>query len=714
MKLRNAWICSVAILAGAICAQSARAADLKLIPQPREVKEMGGAAFTVTRHTRVVVERSMGGANSQGAQMLAEEITRWTGWKPRITDAKEMPGGSDFIYIGDAMEDAKLRNALRTSGLAMHKEFDTQGYAISADSHRILVAGASEQGAFYGVQTLRQLLHPAAADGKRAEENLNCPAVTIRDWPAMKWRGVSIDISRGPIPTLAFMENQIRVLAGYKLNLYGLYMEDVFKVEGNELFAPPDALSAQEITELVAYAKKYYVAIVPELETFGHVHNILRYDIYSDLAEIPHGSVLTPTQPGTYDLIQKLVEPMAKLFTGPFFHIGADETFELGQGQTKQLIAEKGLGQVYLAHIAKLDAMLKPYQKQTMFWADIAEKFSDLLPTLPKDLIAVVWAYEPEDSYDNRLAPFQKAGLPIFVSPGISNWRRLYPDFNAAFRNIANLTRDGQKFGAIGILNTEWKDRGEELGGMDWPGLVFGAACGWQAGESSIEQFRDNYDWAFYRNEDHTFEDILNKLAATNTLLNSLKMDATHVRYFWSDPFSQIGANDATTAEPVTHELRVDAERAWESLLENRSKAKMNASTLDDLFFAAKRLDMLGMKFEYTQEMSEAYWTAFLDMKEKSNVMRNLEVLSSINGDLQDLRESLMELRREYSKRWLAENNEGWLENVLVRYDSAAENIQKKIESIDGLEENFSVLGELPSPESMGFYARPNAGSGIH
>ena len=49
----------------------------------------------------------------------------------------------------------------------------------------------------------------------------------------MKWRGVSIDISRGPIPTLKFMENQIRVLAGFKLNMYALYMEDVFTVPGN-------------------------------------------------------------------------------------------------------------------------------------------------------------------------------------------------------------------------------------------------------------------------------------------------------------------------------------------------------------------------------------------------------------------------------------------------------------------------------------------------
>ncbi|MGC1107714.1 MAG: glycoside hydrolase family 20 zincin-like fold domain-containing protein [Candidatus Acidiferrales bacterium] len=736
MKSHRPGICgAVIILCGLGAAPRARAADLQLIPQPREVKQSGGAAFVVTRHTRIVVDQKFG-QEFQGAQMLSEEIERWTGWKLKISGAREMPGGSDFIYIGNATEDSRLREALGTSGLAMQNGFDEEGYAISADNRRILVGGASAQGAFYGVQTLRQLLRPtnvndantkagsppssaarAAAAGSPSSlraggmttptSELECPAAAIRDWPAMKWRGVSVDISRGPIPTLAFMENQIRVLAGYKLNMYALYMEDVFTVAGNQIFAPPDALTPEEIKELVAYAKEYYVTIVPELETYGHLHNILRYDLYGDLAEIPHGSVLTPTQPGTYDLLGKMIAEMAPLFPGPFFHIGADETFELGEGKTKQLIAEKGLGPVYLAHITKLDEMLKPFHKQTMFWADIAEKFPQLLPTLPKDLIAVVWTYDNAPSYDSRLKPFQDAGLPIFVSPGITSWRRVYPDFNYSFMNIRNLTRDGQKYGALGMLNTDWKDMGEELGGMDWPGFVFGAACAWQAGESSVEQFRDSYDWAFYRNTDHTFEDILDKLAATNTLLDGVKLEGTHVAYFWADPFSTVGSEYAETAAPVTQEMRVDAERAWEALLENRAKARLNADTLDDLIFAAQRLDTMGMKFEYTQEISEAYWDAYMDMNRTGHVLGDLERISSVNGDLQDLREKLNELRGEYAQRWRAENNEAWLSNVLVRYDTLANTVQEKINTIDALEESFPQARELPPPESLGFYWRP-------
>ncbi len=712
-------------------AGTSAAAQLQLVPQPREVKLNSGEAFRVTRKTKVVVAKKFG-KDFVGAQMLADEIARWTGWKLKIEDAEHVPGGSDFIYIGNAMEDARLRDALGTSGLAMQNGFDAQGYAILAQRQRILVAGASEQGAFYGVQTLRQLLRPAGnanstkptADSSESRHEssgplgmtnfvgeLECPAVAIRDWPAMKWRGASVDISRGPIPTLEFMEKQIRTLAGYKLNLYGLYMEDVFTVKGNGIFAPPNALTPEEITALVAYAEKYYVTVMPELETFGHLHNVLRYDLYSDLAETPHGAVLTPTQPGSYDLIGKLIAEMAPLFPGPFFHIGADETNELGQGKTKDLIAQQGLGQVYLAHIAKLDGMLKPYHKQAMFWADIAEKFPALLPTLPKDLIAVVWTYalknDVKPDYNARLDPFKNAGLPFFVSPGIGNWRKIYPDFNAAFMNIRNTTRDGQKYGAVGQLNTEWKDRGEELGGMDWPGLVFGAACGWQAGESSVEQFEDSYDWAFYRNTDHTFEDALNKLAGTNTLLHGVQLDGTHVDYFWVNPFSSLGADEAEKAAPVVHELRVDAEQAWESLLDNRAKARMNADTLDDLIFAAQRVDLLGMKFEYTQEMSALYWNAYMDMANTHQVSNDLIGISSTNGRLEDLRERLADMRSMYAERFRAQNHEAWLGNVLVRYDELSGVIQAKINQIDALETDFRQVKVLPPPENMGFYYRP-------
>ncbi len=644
--------------------------------------------------------------------MLAREIENWTGWRPRISDARRLPGGSHFIYIGNATEDSRLGAALGSAGLRLPPGFPSQGYALAVDRDRILIGGASAQGAFYGVQTLRQLLRPQPVPEngpQRVEKNgLYCPAVTIRDWPAMSWRGVSIDVSRGPIPKLAFLEEQIRVLSGYKINLYALYMENTFTLPGQPIFAPSrDALTTAELRQLVAYGKKYFVTLMPELETFGHLHNVLRHDVYSQLAEVPHGAVLTPTQPASFALIGQMLARVAVLFPGPLFHIGADETFELGRGQTKQLVTQEGLGRVYLDTIAKVDAMLGPYHKQTLFWADIAEQFPKLLPLLPKDIVPVIWTYGPKASYASDLAPFRGAGLSIFVSPGVSNWRLIYPDFGKAFVNIRNLTRDGQTYHALGMLNTEWKDFGEELGGLDWPGFVFGAACSWQPGAASAEEFRQSYDWAFYRNSDHTFEAILDNLAAANTLLDGENLGGARQVYFWESPFSRSGAKDAEAAAPVTKELRIDAEQAWESLLANAGKAKLHAGTLKDLVFAARRLDALGMRWEYTEEMSHLYWDAYWNMNDPRRVQDDLLGISSMNGRLADLRREATELRAAYTERWHAENRPYSLGTVLVRYDTQASALQEKILKIDALRRAFPDARQLPAPESLGFFLKP-------
>jgi hexosaminidase len=116
---------------------------------------------------------------------------------------------------------------------------------------------------------------------------------------------------------------------------------------------------------------------------------MLKYEIYSDVAERPHGHVLTPTKEQSYDIIKSFYAELVPLFPGPFLHIGADETSELGQGQTVDRVKEVGVGRVYLEHLQKVSGILEPYHKQLMFWGDIAVKYPQLLGILPKNVIAV-------------------------------------------------------------------------------------------------------------------------------------------------------------------------------------------------------------------------------------------------------------------------------------------------------------------------------------
>ena len=85
---------------------------------------------------------------------------------------------------------------------------------------------------FYGAQTVKQLVRGSGASARLER-------ATIRDWPAMKYRGFHDDLSRGPVPTLDFQKKQIRVLAAYKVNVYSPYYEHTLFYPSNPLFAPP-------------------------------------------------------------------------------------------------------------------------------------------------------------------------------------------------------------------------------------------------------------------------------------------------------------------------------------------------------------------------------------------------------------------------------------------------------------------------------------------
>ena len=699
MKITR-WI-SLACLACLPLAAHAQANDairaLKILPAPKEVRIAEGR-IVIKPSTTILISNP---EDRIAAEMLQKEIHERTGMKLSVEPVTAAPKTTGHISLG-RLTDRGLRSYLESLGVKAVDDLGNQGYVIRVTDSGVVVAGRTAQGLFYGVQTLRQLLRPEAG-GK----TLAVPALVIRDWPSMEWRGVSDDISRGPIPTVDYLKMQIRTLAEYKINLLGFNMEHVFDFQTQPLVSPKEAaLTPSEIKELVDYASKYYVTLLPEQQAFGHLHQFLKYEIYSDLAETPHGHVLTPTNPKTYDFIRQVYGEVVPLFPGPFFHIGSDETFELGLGQTKALAAQQGLGRVYLEHLQKVFEIMQPYHKQLMFWGDIAVKYPELLTILPKDMIAIPWDYDPKPSYENIITPYTNAGLRVVVAPGAGNWGVIWPNLESAFVNIRNFVRDGQKHQAIGALNTTWNDDGESLVDMTWPALVFGAAASWQPRESSIDDFKSSYDWAFYRNEGNTFSGVIENLDRAHTLLAGVKQNNASHELFWSDPFSQAGANTAAEALPVTHDLRISVERAAETLMRDRMKAHLHAETLDDMLLAAWHLDTLGLKIQFTSEISRFYWDAYQNQTDGTRAQQDLDEIVDINGRLQSLRDAITQLREIYMEGWAREDHPYWLDNVLVRYDSLASEVQAKIAVVQAAQRQYWDTKTLPPPEQLGFFLK--------
>jgi hexosaminidase len=678
--------------------------QLKLIPEPKEIHVQEGS-FRVLPTTRIIVELGHQAEDRIAAETLADEIRDQSGMKLSITGAKSESRQEELKNRGGTiilarLQDRRARQFLESKGLKADSIGD-QGYLLFSDRSHLIVAANTGQGLFYGVQTLRQLLR---SDG----HIVICPAVSIRDWPSMEWRGMQDDVSRGPIPTEDYMKRQIRTLAAYKVNFFALYMEHVFDFASQPLVAPKQAaLMPQEINALVDYAKQLYVTVVPEQQTFGHLHHMLKYEIYSDVAERPHGHVLTPTKQQSYDIVKAMYADLVPLFPGPFLHIGGDETFELGHGQTAVLAAQEGLGRVYLDHIQKVSTILQPYHKQLMFWGDIAVKYPQLLSILPKDMIAVPWDYDAKPSYESIIKPYRDAGLRVVVAPGANNWNQVWPNLDVAYINIRNFVRDGQKLGAMGMLNTTWNDDGESIYGMAWPGLIFGAAAGWQADESNVDNFKNSYDWAFYRNNDNTFRDVLEDLDQGHEALAKINVDIETDDLFWADPFTPEGAKLMQKLLPAARDMRLGAEHALESLYRNGAKARANQSTATDMILAAWRWDALGMKIQFTQEINKFYWDAFQNPTDAERVGNDLEEITAINARLEDLRDATTRLSQMYREAWLREYEPYWLDNVLVRYDTLAREFQKKIVAVRQARRQYDATKTLTPPQELGFFLQP-------
>jgi hexosaminidase len=598
----------------------------------------------------------------------------------------------------------RARIVLRPAHLELTPEMQEQGYAIVPTAHGLAIVADTSTGLFYGAQTVKQMIH---GHGSVAEID----RAVIRDWPAMRYRGLSDDLSRGPVPTLEFQEKQIRTLAAYKVNLYSPYFENTLQYVSNPLAGiPGGSMSAADVRTLVEYASHYHVMIVPEQEAFGHLHHVLIYEQYAPLAETPMGAVLAPGQPGSLDLIQQWFGEIAEMFPGPFLHIGADETFDLGKGQTKQAVDAEGRGKVYVDFLTQIHARLAPLHRRLLFWGDIAVHDPKEVLRLPKDMIAVAWDYSPNpNGYMSSLQPYLDAGIETWVSPGVSNWSRVYPDNDLALRNIQRFTADGQLAHSTGILNTVWNDDGETLFVNNWYGVLFGAAAGWQPGSSSIEQFQAAYGPAFHGDNSGKINQAQQDIISIYQLLRQANIHENTDTLYWADPWSADGQETAKQLRPIVHEMRLRAEHAVTEIAQARAGTDLReADALDGLELGARRLDFIGQKFETADRIAALYQQAYAEQHEQdppTSVSAILWDISGVDGFCADMRDGYSATKLSYSKLWERENRPYLLQNVLTRYDTAIQLWESRGEHFLAVRDNWREHHTLPSPAELGIPA---------
>lgn len=306
--------------------------DYGIIPLPQEVSITNGGSFVLTPSTSIIYPEG-NDLLKQAGEFLASYIKEATGYAPKVATAKS----SKPIHLSI---DKSISNP--------------EGYRLTVTPEGIELAGATEAGVFYGVQTLRKSI-PAVAEGM----NIELPAVTINDYPRFAYRGMHLDVSRHFFPADS-VKKYIDILALHNMNTFHWHLTDdqgwrieikkypeltkigsqrkqtVIGHNSGEYDGKPYGgfYTQDEIRDVIAYAKERFITIIPEIDLPGHQQAALAtypelgctggpYDVWQQWGVSE--DVICAGNEKSMQFLQDVLSEVIDLFPSEYIHIGGDE-----------------------------------------------------------------------------------------------------------------------------------------------------------------------------------------------------------------------------------------------------------------------------------------------------------------------------------------------------------------------------------------------------
>jgi hexosaminidase len=364
-----------------------------IVPLPASLTPRTGH-FSITRSTRL-----------HAAPAFRDVARRF------VRDVADPLGFEPVIDAGTA----------QTSGIVLRLRTDlpAEGYRVDVSPTRVLIEASTPAGAFYALETIKQLLPPdiyrkAPVAGTR----WSVPAVQIEDAPRFAWRGAHLDAARHFMPK-EFVRKYIDLLARHKLNRFHWHLTDDqgWRLEVKRYPRLTEVASCREATlvgpyvtdpakrvfdgrrhcgfytqddvrEIVAYAAERMITVIPEIEMPGHVQ--------AAITAYPHLSSRPDTNPGVMQVwgvsdfvlnpsdsavtfMQDVLREVLTLFPSPWIHVGGDEADKKQWKDSPAIQARiKSLGlkdehEMQSWFIRQMDTFLSAQGRRLIGWDEILE-----------------------------------------------------------------------------------------------------------------------------------------------------------------------------------------------------------------------------------------------------------------------------------------------------------------------------------------------------
>ncbi len=359
-----------------------------IIPQPKQLIAQPGA-FTLKRSASVTIGHDQ---FQPVADLLVSQLNRTTGFALVV---KKGTSGSGIVFT----ENTKLK---------------PEGYRLNITAKKVEIQASTGQGAFYGLQTLLQLMPPQASGADVVATAISIPNCVIDDEPRFGYRGMMLDAGRYFFP-VEDVKRFIDLMAVYKLNTFhwhltedqgwrieikkyplltqissvrketmlGHYRDKKFDGKAYGGFYTQD-----QVKEIVAYAAQKYVTIIPEIEMPGHSQAVLA--AYPQLGCNPDKiyqvatrwgvseDVLAPREE-TFTFLQDVLTEVMALFPGQYIHIGGDECPKTQWKESRfcqELMKKEGLkdeDELQSYFIRRIDRFVTSKGKKLLGWDEILE-----------------------------------------------------------------------------------------------------------------------------------------------------------------------------------------------------------------------------------------------------------------------------------------------------------------------------------------------------
>ena len=343
---------------------------ISIIPEPLEINQ-GSGFFVLDNNTRV---KSNGEQTKNSFNFLNDYLTK---------------------YYNVELENNKKVSKTIELLIENNNNYKQGAYKIKVEPKKIVITGFNEQGLFYGVQSLIQLLPP------QNNGQINIPVVDIFDEPRFEYRGMHLDVVRHIFP-VDYIKKYIDYIALHKMNHFHWHLTDdqgwrmeskshpilnekgayregtiigLFPGTGVDSTRYGGYYTIEQMKEIVDYASKRYITIVPEIDIPGHCMAVLA--AYPEFGTEPErdvkpaitwgifnrqNNVLAPSEK-VFSFLEDVFNELMDVFPGQYIHMGADECAHkwwkespMVQNyiQKNNLKDEKGLQKHFAEKVAKV------------------------------------------------------------------------------------------------------------------------------------------------------------------------------------------------------------------------------------------------------------------------------------------------------------------------------------------------------------------------